>query len=786
MIKITCEKSKKELSDKALSVDAVKLFGCSYCGLMFQNLSKLAIHEAFDHLPQPRKNFTDQYQSDPRFINSHFANFEGNTGSMKDRMQTNLPIKIEPDSVANPSFGHSNALISSPVGGPTFPLTHNQIASEPRIHPSQSFNLPPSRIKNEDLFILHHSNPRISSDHIKKENINQSTTENTQNIFGPITNQLVPPSTNLINQDSRFGSVQLDHVLQNNLVNQPYLNPLNLNVSNKSLEAGMPGAERSQLNHIHLGGVKEELLDKAIAVDVEEELFNCSYCGEIFHNKFSLVDHEAEKHPLLLYRGLQNDGTNECRSVEDHFNTTELMHRTKNGNNNSEENEIQVTQSINLSSEKIKKELLDKAMSVGTEELFDCSFCGAVFNNKLALTNHEAKSHKTSSFNNRLQKDSTTLPSSNLHDLDHQRKEVQLHESIDIDAEIIKKELGDNVVLVGSDESFNRSYCGSIFHSKTNLINHEIQMHPPSVYNCKNCCFTTPRESVFKLHCMTHFTIVSENKIFACDECSKVFKRPHLLNAHKKKRHSNLPKDFKCDELNCDFATKYAKTIETHKLRHKKKKKVTKIPCKVASCSETFASKCGLDRHILYRHSDTLPSESVLTCESCPQKFSNREQLDKHIQSHTNSNEYKCSQCSKVYRCKKRLSIHFSASHTSKYFVCTECPDKFKTKANLMRHAKKHESIHQRKTYSCNQCDKKFRLRVSLDRHAKNHSAKYFECDYCGYQAKLKELLKRHIIRIHSRKYNYKCKERGCTKRFKLNIDYQWHMKKYHDKSDPK
>ena len=85
-----------------------------------------------------------------------------------------------------------------------------------------------------------------------------------------------------------------------------------------------------------------------------------------------------------------------------------------------------------------------------------------------------------------------------------------------------------------------------------------------------------------------------------------------------------------------------------------------------------------------------------------------------------------------------------------KVVECQSCDEKFPNKAKLNKHF---QSIHQKSRYTCSKCGRTFKLWKSYTLHLKCHDLQYLarhKCTLCGYKARDKWLLQRHIGLKHS------------------------------------
>ncbi|CAG9827432.1 unnamed protein product [Diabrotica balteata] len=211
-------------------------------------------------------------------------------------------------------------------------------------------------------------------------------------------------------------------------------------------------------------------------------------------------------------------------------------------------------------------------------------------------------------------------------------------------------------------------------------------------------------------------------------------------------------------------------------------------------------------------------------CRRCYKIFSNKTELDKHLQNH---DKYKCEICSKEYLVKRTFQLHmlsheedtFKDNQTSKpYVICYICSKFFASKHALRCHLVSHTG---ERKYSCNHCSKRYRYEQDLKRHMVSHTGrdiKLFECCHCYKVFNHKGHLNRHLeghfiggfknykcdicatsfqrkenLYVHTRRHNkdytrkniftkrgpFECKK--CGKKYIFNNSLQRHVKNAHE-----
>ena len=200
-------------------------------------------------------------------------------------------------------------------------------------------------------------------------------------------------------------------------------------------------------------------------------------------------------------------------------------------------------------------------------------------------------------------------------------------------------------------------------------------------------------------------------------------------------------------------------------------------------CNTGFKSKEGLAAHKKVKHSDQLEKFS---CNICDAKFENESSLKRHLKiiDHEASMKisFVCANCDKVFKTRKELQMHkkklnhYQGSEEidlRKKLKCSEEGCNFSTSRmdSLLRHKRLVHGLFRKnfkaikKTladsgkWTCSKCGKTF----TSDSEIQNHviQCKEIECEFCKKTFKLKQHLKRHILKKHS---NFTCKV--CQKGF--------------------
>lgn len=284
---------------------------------------------------------------------------------------------------------------------------------------------------------------------------------------------------------------------------------------------------------------------------------------------------------------------------------------------------------------------------------------------------------------------------------------------------------------------------------------------------------------------------------FECSTCRLNFEDLHSRNLHNMKVHAptklnHEDKKFRCNALNCYFASSFLVTLEYHKLHAHKI-----LACRL--CGKVLKNDVS-ERSHLKRHES--PLDGVFKClyQGCNQTFLECD-FKEHTEQHYKAKKSECGDCGKFLSTKPRLASH-RKKHTkvkSGHLNCVygECRTLFSNSTELKLHMADHKKV--RPKYSCTKCSKLFPSTFSLEQHEKLHlivknsvqnstalnsksatpkksTGTVFLCQYCG--CGFSSLSK---INLHLRKHEtetpgvVKCLRKYCKKRFFSVSELQEH-----------
>jgi len=138
---------------------------------------------------------------------------------------------------------------------------------------------------------------------------------------------------------------------------------------------------------------------------------------------------------------------------------------------------------------------------------------------------------------------------------------------------------------------------------------------------------------------------------------------------------------------------------------------IVKTEDKNADDEKSRATRKGFYQQILAKKCPKIP------CNFCPQEFTLKRNLMRHIKSAHDQIRMSCKLCPQKFTQKSSLVIHIKSVHDQIKFNCQLCPQKFSQKQGLVRHIK---SVHERIKFPCNLCSQKFTQKRNLVKHVKS------------------------------------------------------------------
>lgn len=76
--------------------------------------------------------------------------------------------------------------------------------------------------------------------------------------------------------------------------------------------------------------------------------------------------------------------------------------------------------------------------------------------------------------------------------------------------------------------------------------------------------------------------------------------------------------------------------------------------CMFPECTKSYTTKYNLRRHVECGHLKVRPFH----CRRCEKRFSSRQNLREHLQTHGSNKPYVCRSCSSTFRTSSQLALH--------------------------------------------------------------------------------------------------------------------------------
>ena len=170
----------------------------------------------------------------------------------------------------------------------------------------------------------------------------------------------------------------------------------------------------------------------------------------------------------------------------------------------------------------------------------------------------------------------------------------------------------------------------------------------------------------------------------------------------------------------------------------------------------------------------TSNKENKYWCEICEKGFAKKSNLLSHIGLHDKSvRKHKCPECTDTFAWKSSLNRHVERQHSGLHtlYSCSWCDKTYKVHSGLKDHIRRDHALERK--YQCDLCEKAFFKLNDLDYHKRLHlSLKPYECNYCGKCFSHLSHLHRHN-RIHTGEKPYSCID--CGKQFNQSSALKTH-----------
>ena len=302
--------------------------------------------------------------------------------------------------------------------------------------------------------------------------------------------------------------------------------------------------------------------------------------------------------------------------------------------------------------------------------------------------------------------------------------------------------------------------CGKMYASKHILLNHIKGVHEGFSIKCQECDKVFTTQNGLKGHVNNVHLKIS----FFCEICGKSFNHKSILKNHIETTHE-------VSENQCDLCGKFYATESKLKL-HKKEFHNKVIKCD--SCDKLFGSRNKLKFHVQIVH-----ESKDHQCPHCGYQGTPFN-LSCHVKN-MHGEQINCDKCEKIFFNEKSFQDHVKSSHNlERHFKCDKCNDSFFLLYHFKRHVR--QAHDKSKPFECTICFKRFNFKKTLDQHfAREHEPK--SCKSCPYCGKYKSQLKSHIEICNSRwpdgkRPTFECPN-NCGKTLRNKDSLRAHLKKF-------
>lgn len=293
-------------------------------------------------------------------------------------------------------------------------------------------------------------------------------------------------------------------------------------------------------------------------------------------------------------------------------------------------------------------------------------------------------------------------------------------------------------------------------------------------YKCEMCLFKSNVKEDIEKHALEHKKS-QESEWYKCFRCSFETKYTYYLakhicsdvncNKHVKRRYEYLtdsPEEIvkpkhnyrpgKEDKVHicriCKFDTRDLNTL----IEHKKQRHKAEYKC--SQCDFQTHSRYSLDKH-KESHRDSENGDSR-KCSRCSYATDDEQDLTQHMLVHANPDEIRmleCHLCNVVIKGRKTLEHHYINQHTTlnakkpiELYKCEKCLFKTKHKTWFLRHMTISHNI--TGLYMCRECPYSTQTEDELKNHLPTHvNPQLFKCGHCPLKTTSKREFKRHMIK---------------------------------------
>ncbi|XP_008553025.1 zinc finger protein 723 [Microplitis demolitor] len=355
-----------------------------------------------------------------------------------------------------------------------------------------------------------------------------------------------------------------------------------------------------------------------------------------------------------------------------------------------------------------------------------------------------------------------------------------LHEDINQDEENVNEEYIDDppekpdikhIVISTSAEAKTNDAIKKIKNLKYNgqeaLV---IRDKSTNLYTCL-LCPDDDRIAGDAREIVAHLKASHDVRLYICDMCGAEFKKRNELSAHMDEHIAKEEGDFQCESCNRIFSN--LRLFRIHKRVHYPQAKSWTCD----QCGKKYSSK-----NLLEEHRNTHTGHRPYICKVCKKDFASKYTFKAHVKTHEiRPRPFECMQCNKTFLSQQNLTQHERTHLGIKEFVCQHCGKAFGSQHNLEVHNIVHTG---HKPYVCDHCGKAFARKAEIRDHERTHTGeKPYQCEFCGATFSQRSNLQSHKRATHYNDKRYKCDD--CGKGFKRRRLLDYHIKAQHTGERP-
>lgn len=351
-----------------------------------------------------------------------------------------------------------------------------------------------------------------------------------------------------------------------------------------------------------------------------------------------------------------------------------------------------------------------------------------------------------------------------------QSDDVEITELLEIESEkiTIKVEADSNSENSEGRKSGSKK---SKVNVKAEPVQEQLVSRDGADYTCLLCSNDEERVMGDAKAITTHLKAVHDVRLYICDICSVEFRKRNELSVHLDDHVANEEGDFQCEVCNRIFSN--LRLFRIHKRIHYPQAK--SWPCE--TCGKRYSS-----RNLLEEHINTHTGVRPYVCETCGKDFASKYTYKAHVKTHeVRPRPFECSQCNKSFLSQQNLNQHERTHNGIKEYVCHQCGKAFGSPHNLEVHNIVHTGY---KPYICRICGKAFARKAEIRDHERTHTGeKPYQCEFCGATFSQRSNLQSHKRATHYNDKRYKCND--CGKGFKRRRLLDYHIKAAHTGERP-